>query len=230
MQLSKNQKQIGMLILFFVTAVVLWDTFFIYPVKLFVVILHEMSHGIAAIFSGGSIVKIQIDSQVGGYCQYLSSGGKISEFFIASAGYLGSLFWGGLILMLASKTEKDRTISAVIGGVVLFLSYFVIKTGEAFGIVFTLLFGIFMLVSAKFLPMKFHDTMLKFLGLTSCLYVIIDIKDDLIVRSGIGSDADAIADLTGIPSVAVGVIWIIIALVSLFFILRSSLRETRKSS
>ncbi|HCL57122.1 MAG TPA: hypothetical protein DHW82_08970 [Spirochaetia bacterium] len=230
MQLSKNQKQIGMLILFFVIAVVLWDTFFIYPVKLFVVILHEMSHGIAAIFSGGSIVKIQIDSQIGGYCQYLSSGGNVSEFFIASAGYLGSLFWGGLILMLASKTEKDRTISAVIGGVVLFLSYFVIKTGEAFGIVFTLLFGIFMLVSAKFLPMKFHDTMLKFLGLTSCLYVIIDIKDDLIVRSGIGSDADAIANLTGIPSVAVGVIWIIIALVSLFFILRSSLRETQKSS
>ena len=64
---------------------------------------------------------------------------------------------------------------------------------------------------------------MKFLGMTSCLYVIIDIKEDLIDRSGVGSDADAIAHLLGVPalSVAIGVFWILLALAAFAFFLNN---------
>ncbi len=36
----------GKLIGMFIIAIALWDTVFIYPIKLFVVMLHEISHGL----------------------------------------------------------------------------------------------------------------------------------------------------------------------------------------
>ena len=60
---------------------------------------------------------------------------------------------------------------------------------------------------------------MKFLGMTSCLYVIIDIKEDLIDRTNIGSDADTIAQLLGFQgfSVLIGIIWIVLAVFAFIF-------------
>jgi hypothetical protein len=223
--MKEKHKKILLLLGFFAVAVVLWDTMFIYPVKLFVVLLHEMSHGLMAELFGGDIVKIQVSAQVGGYCQYTIPPGWTSSFFIASAGYLGSMFWGGVILLAADKMKRDRIITLIIGIVMLILGYYVIKTGEWFGILFTLGLAVFMILSFFFIKDKYHDYMLKFLALVSLLYAVLDIKSDLIDRSGIGSDADKIAELTGIPSVVVGIFWIVIAALMLFLFLRKTLKS-----
>ena len=70
---AKSVKQldwrtVGLLAAMFVVAGIFWDTIFIYPIKLFVVALHEFSHGVAAILTGGSIVRIEIDYRIGGLC------------------------------------------------------------------------------------------------------------------------------------------------------------------
>jgi hypothetical protein len=109
----------------------------------------------------------------------------------------------------------------------LILSLFVIKTGELFGILFCFAFAAFLFASYKWLPDGFHDYFLKFLGLTSCLYVLIDIKEDLIDRSGIGSDADAIAGMLKAPflSIPIGITWVILALLVLFFTIKISYKQ-----
>jgi hypothetical protein len=228
MKLSGAQKQLLILLFFLAAAVVLWNTFLLYPVKLFVVMLHEMSHGLMAELFGGDIVKIQIDYRVGGYCQYTVPDTFLGRFMIASAGYLGSLFWGGLILLLAVRMDKDRYISLGIGIVLLILSWFVIKSGELFGIVVTVGFGLFMIISFKLLSDTFHDYFLKFIGMVSCIYVVIDIKEDLIDRTGIGSDADSIAAMTGVPSLVVGIIWFFIASLVIYRILKYAFRNLNR--
>ena len=227
MALKSNQKQLLIIVFLLAGAIVLWDTAVIYPIKLFVVMLHEMSHGLMAELFGGDIIKIQIDYRIGGYCQYTVPDSFIGRLLIASAGYLGSLLWGVIILIAAIRTDQDRKISLIIGLVLLVLSWFVIKTGETFGIVMTLGFALFMLISFKYLSNTFHDYFLKFIGLVSCLYVIIDIKSDLIDRSGVGSDADAIAEMTGIPSLLIGVTWFLIALVIVYFTLKYAYRKSK---
>ena len=43
----------------FIVIAFLWNTQFVYPLKIFVVFMHEVSHGLAALATGGSIKEIQ---------------------------------------------------------------------------------------------------------------------------------------------------------------------------
>ena len=217
---TKSLKQLdwqmlGILAGMFLIAVIFWDTIVIYPIKLFVVILHEFSHGLAAILTGGSIVKIEVDPLIGGVCY--TRGGSL--FIVASAGYLGSILWGGLILILASRTRHDKIVGMVIGGLLVLLSMLYIR--NLFGFLFTTGFGVALAAISYFAKDHIVDILLKFLGMTSCLYVIIDIKEDLIQRTNVGSDADAIAQLLGSQalSMPIGIFWILLALAAFAFFL-----------
>ena len=225
MKLTKGQIQNLYLAALISIALVFWDTLLIYPIKLFVVTLHEMSHGLMAMAFGGDIIEIQIDKQSGGYCKPSSWG----NFMTSSAGYLGSLLWGSLILILAVKSDKDKYITLVIGLILLGLSYFVLQTGELFGTAVTVGLPAFMLIAFKYFGNFFRDLWLKFIGITTCIYVVLDIKDDLIDRSNIGSDADSIAELTGLPSVFLGSVWMITAVFILFIVLRYIYRQKEKT-
>jgi len=199
---------IGILSAMFVIAIIFWHSYLIYPIKLFVVILHEFSHGLAAVLTGGSIVRIEVNQQVGGVC-YTMGGAR---FIVASAGYLGSIFWGGLILIIAARTKYDNIMGMIIGGFLILLSALYIR--NPFGLLFTAGFGVVLAIVSYTAKNVVIDIIMKFLGMISCLYVIIDIKSDLIDRTGIGSDADTIARLLGSQSLSVpiGIAWILIAI------------------
>jgi hypothetical protein len=49
-----------------VLSIVFWNSIVLYPVKLFVVLLHELSHALTAVVTGGSVEEITIDSRIGG--------------------------------------------------------------------------------------------------------------------------------------------------------------------
>ena len=229
MNSSSGKTQIFYLTLMLLIAFVFLNTLLIYPIKLFVVMLHEMSHGLMALLFGGKILQIQIDSQIGGYCEYQIPDGFWGQFMTASAGYLGSLIGGILILLAAIKSVKDKYITLIIGLILLLLSYFVLQSGELFGTAITLGFALFMMLSFKYGHPLFHDLFLKFIGITSCVYVIIDIKEDILFPlTNQVSDAQQIAILTGIPSRIVGIFWMLIALLLLFYAFRYIYRNQKK--
>jgi len=208
MGIFMNRMNLAAVVIMVLVAYALWNTPLLYPVKLFVVVLHELSHGLAAILAGGRIISIQIDPRIGGLCTFAIPQSPVLSIFVAASGYLGSIFWGALILVIAAKTRYDRYIALVIGVSLLLLTVFYVR--EPFGLFFCLLFSAFMCVSFLFLPDSVNDVLFKFLGMASCLYAIVDIKEDLIDRSGIGSDADRIAQLLGAPpwvSIAIGLLW-----------------------
>lgn len=217
------------LLAIFIISVLLWNTVWLYPVKLFVVGLHELSHGLAAVLSGGKIDHIQIDSRIGGYCVYAlpAEAGFLQQSIVAAAGYLGSMLWGAFIFIVASRTRFARGITFFIALMMLVISFYVIKTGELFGIIFCFAFTLFLFAAIRWFPPLFHKIFLKSLGLISCLYAIIDIKEDVIDRSGIGSDADRIARLLGVPnlSMTIGISWIVLAVLILAFTLKVSFKK-----
>ncbi len=191
---------------FFITLWLLWNSPVVLPVKLFVVLLHELSHGLAAVLTGGSIQGIEVTAAEGGVC-YCSGG---SAFVTLSAGYLGSFLWGVALVALARRAARWSRWSVGFVGVAIVTASILFVNG--FGFWFGLTFGTALLVSARFLPANANALILTALGLISVLYAILDIKSDVIDRPGAQSDAGMLAELTGVPTLVWGVLWIGVAL------------------
>ena len=213
------------LFLIFIGIGLLWNTPFTYPIKIFVVFMHEVSHGLAAIATGGRIVEIQINPQQGGHA--LTQGG--SRFWTLTAGYLGSLLWGGLILLLAARTHFDNRISILIGLGMVTISIFYGK--RIFTYLFGIGFGVALIAIGFYLSETINDWILRTIGVTSCLYAILDIKSDALDRSNLRSDARILSELTGIPTKIWGVLWILIAIgLTVWFLYLSGKTTTAASA
>ena len=194
------------LILIFLVISLLWGTLVLYPLKIFVVFMHEVSHGLAAYLTGGSIVEIEINPQQGGHA--LTTGGN--RFMILTAGYLGSLIWGGIILLMAARTHFDKAVSVLIGiGMVGITIGF---GSDMFTYLFGVGFGVVLIAFGLFLPEVANDWILRVIGITSCLYAILDIKSDILDRSHLRSDARMLAEETNLPTLFWGIVWIVIAI------------------
>ena len=184
-----------------------WESAFVYPLKVFVVLLHEVSHAVAIWATGGSVESITLDPRQGGVT-YGRGGSRIVSL---SAGYLGSLLWGvGLVMVAHTRKASPAWVVLTVGGVVTCLTIVLMRS--LFGIAFGLLFGVALMVAGRYLSDLWSRRLLLVLGLTSCLYAVLDIKSDVLDRPEIRSDAVMLAEVTGIPGVVWGVLWIVVAL------------------
>lgn len=210
----------GGFLLYFGLLWTLWDTAIIYPLKIFVVLLHEVSHAAAAVATGGSVDRILLDVHQGG-ATYTRGG---NGFITLSAGYLGSLLWGVLFIVLAfNRWLRPRWILGGVGVTVLLLTLFLVRS--LFGFVFGVLFAAALLAGARYLSQGTNRALLLGLGLTSALYAILDIKSDVLDRPHLASDAAMLAEMTGIPAAAWGFLWIGIALLVSAWLLRWAARR-----
>ena len=195
-------------------ALLLWDSFVAFPFRIFVVFLHEISHGLAAVVTGGAIESIGLSFDEGGVCR--TRGGW--PFLILNAGYLGSLFWGATFLVLGERRTRSRTVLAVVGAFTLLVTLFYVRTlfGFAYGL---LAGGALMAVAAKLRP-AVSEVLLAAIGATSALYAVWDIASDALFRHSNASDAAALAQVTGIPAVVWGVAWIAVSLGVLGYVIK----------
>jgi hypothetical protein len=214
--MDKNKKDILYLVVILVAVFFLWNTTILYPLQILVVFFHESSHALMAILTGGEVMEMQIDYMQGGHV--LSRGG--SRFLTLSAGYLGSLGWGGVIYFLAVKTDRDKFISCALGTIIILISILFIR--NTFGLVFGIAGATFLIFMGLKLSLEFNDFVLRVIGLTSMLYAPLDIFSDTIQRSYLRSDARMLAEEFGGATLIWGGIWILLSAVLINFCLRHS--------
>ncbi|HQJ75150.1 MAG TPA: M50 family metallopeptidase [Bacteroidota bacterium] len=212
-------KQIIILIILTILSFIFWNTIVVYPVKLFVVLLHELSHGLAAILTGGKIIKVEISYLIGGSCT--TQGGSPS--LIANAGYLGSILLGGLLLVQSTKSKNIKFLGLFLSLSIFLITIFYIR--NSFGIIFGISFSFILFLLTFILPKKILEWILKFIGLVSCFYVLIDIKEDLFSNPPKGTDANLLYQITGINAIFWAVLWGILALIAIIFFLRKSISK-----
>lgn len=215
-----DQNQFIKLLVIFALVFTFWNTWLMYPLKLLVVLFHEASHSLAAILTGGQVARIVIDYREGG--EAWTAGGW--RWVILPAGYLGSMLWGALILLATKGSRLKRPLALLLGAAVFAITLFYVQslTGWAVG----LFFGAALIGAGLKLSDTLNDLLLSTIGLTSMLYAIFDIKDDLITRTVQGSDAAQMSELIPLPPVVWGVIWILIALGGLFLVLKNVLQTS----
>ncbi len=205
------------IVFFFV--VLLWRTPVLFPLRLLVVLFHELSHGLAALATGGAIERIELGMNEGGVC--FTRGGN--AFLITSAGYVGSMAWGAALLVLSGRTDADRKLSVALGLFLAVITLAYVRTVAGF--LFALSFALFLIVVGRKLSTTVNDLLLRMIGVTSCLYAILDISSDVLERRNIGSDAETLARTTGVPSVVWGVLWIAVSLVVAVVALRVATKD-----
>jgi len=198
----------------------LWQTPVTLPLKILVVFMHEVSHGVAAMLTGGKIESISLSAMQGGLT--LTRGGNL--FFILSAGYVGSLLIGVMVLMIALRTNADRVLMGFLGIATLIITAFYIRA--LFPLAFGLGTGAMMLVMAWFLPRQANDMVLRVIGLSSMIYVPYDIFSDTIARSELRSDAYRLAENFGGATMLWGGLWLALSLGVIGLCLRYGLGPT----
>lgn len=212
-----------------VISVVLWFIPFAeiltYPFRIFVTFIHEGGHAIAAVLTGNSVESLSIATNASGET-YTTQGGTLSQIFISSAGYLGAMAYGALLLVLIRKAIAARIVlvgsAALIFG--LTLIYGLIKPAMS-GIVstalpFTILAGTLLAVSlvalAKYASARVATFFVSFLAVQCILNALLDLKTVFFLSSpfapSVPTDAVNMANATHIPAIFWAVAWIALAI------------------
>lgn len=103
------------LLYFAVAALLLWVPGLRIPFGWVGTFFHELSHGIAALLTGGSVLRIQLFFDGSGV---LTSAGSWFPPLVSFAGYFGAALWGWLIWISATP-RFARTASTVLAVLVL---------------------------------------------------------------------------------------------------------------
>jgi len=211
-QKTKNILQKSLTIIIPGIIFILWDTWVIYPVKLLVVLLHEISHGIASVMSGGVIKSIEISYELGGVCK--SQGGV--PFIVAFAGYPGSVIWGSLIFLSADYPKYGKYFLSALAAIFIFVTANYI-TGAP-GIIISLSFSIIFWVAPRYLNRTYNHLFFRILGLSSVFYAFLDIKQDLFYAGYRETDAELLESITGISAWFWGILWLSISAGVIYFL------------
>ncbi|MEZ5716790.1 MAG: M50 family metallopeptidase [Paracoccaceae bacterium] len=207
------------LLLMAVAVVALWSTPVLLPLKLLVVFFHELSHLLATLLTGGTPHSLTLTPHQGG--ALLALGGN--RFVVLNAGYLGSLLIGLGLFWAALHSRADRWVATGLGAVMLLVAALYVRDG--FALVFCTGFGAVLVITGRWLGEAASDVLLRLIGLTSIVYVPLDIFSDTLARAGPGSDAHMLAQEIGGLTVIWGAIWLTLSLWAIYLALRLSLRR-----
>ena len=220
--------QATLLLIAAVISIVLWFVPFAeiltYPFRIFVTFIHEGGHAIAALLTGNSVESLSVATNASGET-YTTQGGAFSQMFVASAGYLGSMAYGALLLVLIRKAIAARLvlIGSAAAVFTLTLIYGLIKpvlSGlEWSAIPFTLLAGslltVGLIVVAKYASARAATFFVSFLAVQCVLNALLDLKTVFFMSSpfapSVPTDAVNMYNATGIPALVWSVIWIVAA-------------------
>jgi hypothetical protein len=219
MSKKNTTAELTILLILIIVSFFLWDTYFVYPIKLFVVMLHELSHAIAAFLTGGKIISMNIGFNLGGKCE--AEGGNV--FIISAAGYLGSLLFGLVFFISPNNVKHGKWIVISVCSLIIIMSLFTATNGLFILLAF-ISSGI-MITCAFYSRIPMVAILMRALGLLSCIYVLFDIKEDVLQRTDSVSDASVLANILNVSTYLVGIVWIIVSLMGIIFAIKLSYKK-----
>lgn len=208
-----------------VVLIVLWQVpwmgWLVYPFRLFGTFVHELSHGLAAIATGGDFHRFAVRADLSGVA---TSAGGI-RMIVASAGYVGSAIFGGVLIALHVRWLSARTLLIALGVVFGLLCMLFVR--NLFGIAAALAITTALLLAAIKLNEAWRDGLLKVLALQlildgyNSLFTVLQLSREGITQT----DAYTMAQLTWLPASVWAVIWMLMSTAILVGVLRFAMRR-----
>ncbi|MFN2576905.1 MAG: M50 family metallopeptidase [Pyrinomonadaceae bacterium] len=216
-----------------------------YPFRIFVTFIHEGGHAIAALLTGNSVQSLSVAMNGSGET-YTTQGGMFSQMLVSSAGYLGAMTYGALLLVLIRRSIAARLV--LVGSAVLVFAltaiFGVVKPilagswGSIDGLPFTLLAGVLisvgLFVVARFASARVPTFLVSFLAVQCVLNALLDLKTVFFLSSPfattVPTDALNMANATGVPALVWSIIWISLSVLILAVAVRQYIGSRRSPS
>ena len=202
-----NVRRLAWLAAIALVSVLFWLSPVLAPFKIFVVFIHETGHALATLLTGGRVLSMVVTPWQSGYVESLGGNALI----IASAGYIGSALFGGIMLSLSGRKQWTQYIFialAILFGVMT-LCFVRNLFGWIFGLGTTAMFS---LLAYKRFPFSVY--IVDILAVMSSMYAIYDLSDFLLV--GARTDAVILASITGVPAFIWALVWSAISLLVVY--------------
>lgn len=202
---------------------------FSYPFRIFVTFIHEGGHALAALLTGNHVESLSVAVDESGKT-YSTYGGIFSQTLISSAGYLGAMAYGALLLFLIRRAVAARYVLIGTGSFILALTIL-----YGLGSPFTLIMGIGiaagLIAIATYASPRVATFFVSFLAVQAVLNALFDLKTLFFYSfgSGVSTDAANMANATGIPAIFWTLVWIGLAVLILSLAMRcySASRERK---
>ena len=216
-------------------SIILWYLpyahFLTYPFQLFVTFVHEGGHALAAVLTGNSVQSLSVSYDTSGVTEtLLPQGSFFSRMLISSAGYLGAISFGALLLLLVRLRVKASAVlvgaAVVIAGLTAVFGFIVPLTNFSFS-PFTVVAGVSitlgLLAAAKYASRPVASFLVSLLAVQCVLNALFNLRDlfSLSLGSDVKTDAMNMQELTHIPSVFWAVFWVAISFLILVLVMRS---------
>jgi hypothetical protein len=234
--------QVTLLIIATLITIALWFIpyagILVYPIRLFVTFIHEGGHALMSLLTGGSVQSLTIASDGSGLT-YSASPSWLGSILTSSAGYLGTTFFGVLMLLLIRWNVSAHKVllgcGIFVGALTLFFGLicpvfnFLLLQVAFSSVLFTIISGALLTAAlvalAKFSSLGTARFAVAFLAIQCLLNSLSDLKTLFFINapfsaSDIQTDAGNMAAATGIPGIVWVFIWIGISIVMISIGLR----------
>ena len=210
-----------------------------YPFQLFVTFIHEGGHALAAVLTGNSVRSLSVALDTSGLTETLTpvEGSFFSRMLISSAGYVGAIAFGALLLWLVRHKVKARVMlvgsAVIVAGLTAVFGFFVPLTNLSLSSIslFTLIAGAVitagLLAAAKFLSPRARNFLVSFLAVQCVLNAVFGLRDLFFLSVSTNAQTDAVNMANMFPiwplntSIFWALFWIAISLLILMLGLRA---------
>lgn len=204
--------------------------YIVYPIQLFATFVHEGSHVLATLMTGGSVQSLTVSPDTSGLVWSLTQEGNwLQAFLVSSAGYVGTTIFGVLLLTWFRYGYSSRNalyFSSGFVGIMTLVFGLLAPIWNVFNGQFSVLSVAFTVISgavitgalfaiAKFAQLKWVNFSLAFLAVQCLLNAIFSLKTLFIVSATSETHSDALnmAQATGVPSLFWVTLWIVVSIV-----------------
>jgi len=215
-----------------------------YPFRIFVTFIHEGGHAIAALLTGNSVQSLSVAMNGSGET-YTTQGGWFSQMFVSSAGYIGAMTFGALLLVLIRRAVAARLVLLGSAGIVLALTiiFGVVKPLFAgawlslSGLPFTLFAGVLLAAGlfavARFASARVATFVVSLLAVQCVLNALLDLKTVFFLSSPfaatVPTDAVNMANTTGVPAIFWAGLWIAFSVLILLVAIKQYVASRQRS-
>ncbi|MDH3493384.1 MAG: M50 family metallopeptidase [Acidobacteriota bacterium] len=233
---EESRPQLKLLILATLLSVAIWfaswyfpfASYIVYPLQLFATFVHEGSHVLAALMTGGSVQSLTVAPDTSGAVWSVTNS-WLSQMITSSAGYLGTTLFGIVLLVWLRYKFSSRNalyftsgfvavMTLVFGFLAPLWNFFAAKVtigSVAFTVISGAMLAAGLFAVGKYAALKWVNFSLAFLAVQCLLNSVFSLKTLFYISATTNSHSDAMnmANATGVPAVAWVLIWIVLSIV-----------------